>query len=238
MAGDWAGSVRPKLQLAGGRIDLSLSPVSFVVVGGAVLLAVFCSYQLGKQTGTPESKATVAPVAPAADPGLDAVAEARKSPPDPSVMNVPTKETRSSAKVAPPVSPVPERKTVEASPPPVVAPPVVETPTTPPVARVPGLNHIVVERFYVGPKTSVKTVEEAKAFAEHARKWLAERGNLKTVMEPIEGGYRLVTEQMFKYSGEEKEACDQLRDRILGYGKVYAKEGNRYSFSCYVEKIK
>jgi len=237
MAGNWAGSVRPKLQIAGSRIDLSLNPVSFVVVGGAVLLAVFCSYQLGKHTGAPESTASVAPVVPAADPGLDAVAEARKSPPNPSVMNVPTKETRSSAKVAPPVPPVPERKTVEASPPPVIAPPAVETPTIPPVARVPGLNHVVVERFHTG-LPAVKNVEQAKEHAQHAQKWLAERCGIKTILQPINGGYRLVTEQMFKYSGQEKEACDQLKDKILGYGKQYAKEGNLYLFGCQIEKIK
>jgi hypothetical protein len=105
-------------------------------------------------------------------------------------------------------------------------------------ARIKGLNQIVVEQFHTG-LPGVANVEEALRDAKKAQEWLARTCGLRTVLEPLRSGngYRLVTEQMFKWP-EEKDACLALKERIYSYGATYSKEGNGYLFKGYVEKIK
>lgn len=228
-------SVRSLVRFDGRRFDFSLNPIGVVILAGGLLLVLFGSYQLGKRSAPSRLPVADASAMPGQDAALD-VPVARSGNPDSSVA-VSSGGTESSA------PPVPGRSVARVAEPATASPSAakkaeIELPSAPSAvatARVPGLNYIVVERFQIRPP-AVKTVEEAKAQAEKAQKWLAEHGGLPTAFYPMSNGkgYELWTVQGFKHP-EQTPQREELADKIRSLGKVYAKEG-RYLFGCEVRK--
>lgn len=222
---------RNMASVSDGRFELSLNWIGLVAVAGCVLLAMFCSYQLGRRAGLAGGSAVLGAGAAVRDPSLDEVAAVREGPPDPSVVNlgspdaVPSVPPRTAA-AREGQAPGPERKSSASA----GAGGGVLNPDT----RVKGLNYIVVERFRVTGK--VKNLDEARADVMAAQKWLRERCNLPTAIYECADGYELWTTQGFKLP-EQKRELDELAERIRSYGRQYAKE-NRYLFQCEARRHK
>lgn len=229
---DRAGGSRPIVRYADGRVEVSLNPIGTIVAAGGILLALFCSFQLGRmRPAAPIANAGTAPLSSTNATRGDGLDSVRRGPVTPGSMDL-------GSAVPPPgaTGPAGTTPSVPGPAPPTGGSPRGGSPGVSPFVMTKGLNYIHVERFHTG-LPAVKTVEDARQHAEHAQKWLAERCGIDTAIEPITNGYELIVTRGYSYP-DERPQCEQMKAAIMDYGTKYAKEGNLYLFQCEIRKQK
>lgn len=192
----------PIVRVSGTRLVLSLNALTATIVGGALVLALFASYQIGHKVGKGSAQ-----TAALAGPG-DSLEKALQQPPNPSVLKAPvTPPNRMGLadtlpKQTPP-KPAPEPVKPAVQPPPAAVP----APPTPALQR--GAIHVVLETFQ-------PTDREA---AEFAKTWFESKG-IPTTLETKGRSFRLVSVAGFDYTtptGEQEVA--QLIQKVTELGR-------------------
>lgn len=221
------GEKPPIVGMGAGRVQFSLNPVSLGVVFGAIVLIVFGAYQIGKGYSSlgPKKDDLAANTPGATDPGVlnnpgEEQPQGRKTDSGGSQTSrsgtragftPPAKESGRES-VSPvlhkPVAPAPPRK-LESEPPAKAGSSQERSGGT--VARTKGLNYLYIVRFR----------SENRDDAEHARKWLRDKGINATIED---GGsmLSLVSTDGFDMTDpSDKARCQQLQAKLKSLSPEY-----------------
>jgi hypothetical protein len=188
------------MRIRGGRVELSLSPVSAAIVVGVAFLAVFTSYQLGS------GLQPAAPVGPLAGTGSDQPVDAgervsRTGTTDAAPPRLSSVKTTTPRKVERrrnvPLTKLPALSNLE------------------PARRVAGLNYVILESFQVAHRDD----------AVHAQDWFAQTQGIRTTLEKSGQRWLLIGTEGFDYGkAGEKARCQRYCETIKALGKAYRRE--------------
>lgn len=190
----------PFVQIRGGRVELSLNPVSSAIMVGVVFLAVFTSYQLGSGL---QPAAPVASLAGADSDRTTGVEEpvTRAGTTDP----VPTRLSG--------IKPTPRREVEQRRNMPLTRLPVLSD--LKPARRVAGLNYVILESFQVAHRDD----------AVHAQDWFAQSQGIRTTLEKSGQRWQLISTEGFDYDkASDKDRCQQFCETIKALGRAYKRE--------------
>ncbi|MHC4442318.1 MAG: hypothetical protein ACYTF1_22755 [Planctomycetota bacterium] len=191
---------RPMLRFRHGRLEISLNPVSSLVVAGVVVLLLVVSYQLGSMRG---QQVTDMPQAGLASPGADSIEEALNQKPNANVLGGDPRNLIGSRNA--------KRDNGRHRTGSLIMPKGNGSDITAQTGkRIPGMIYVILESF---------KAEDYKQ-AEHAQTWLSDKKNVMTTLEKRGQRWALYSTDGFS----EKKWATDYRNKVILMGKQYKSE--------------